>query len=131
MTKLFTKPDCIDCESAICDECDSNNHALGNVIEGAFGRKPKVEDGGEGPYLNASCRCLRCKHQWQGVMPVGTVVLECPACGCFAGCIAGLVEPEGERWVCSCEGQLFFLDRIGPPMCASCGLRAQEWVDTP
>ena len=101
---------------------------IDNVVTVAFG-KPAEEDGGEGPYLNASCRCLRCKHQWQGVMPVGTTVLECPACGCFAGCVAGLVEPEGERWACECENQLFFLDRIGPPMCASCGRRAQGWVD--
>lgn len=127
MTKMFTKPGCMGCEDAICDECDSENPHRNNVVKVAFGKPP--EDGGEGPHLNASCRCLRCKHQWQDVMPVGTVVLECPACGCFAGCVAGLVEPEGERWVCECENQLFFLDRIGPPMCAGCGKRAQGWVD--
>lgn len=127
MSKMFTKPGCMDCENALCDECDSEN-PRGNVVTVEFGSKDKTDEN-SGPHLNALCRCLRCKHEWRGVMPVGTVVLECPACGCFAGCIAGLVQPEGERWACSCEGQLFFLDRIGPPMCASCGRRAQGWVD--
>lgn len=45
------------------------------------------------------------------------------------GVLTGLIEPEGERYVCSCECQLFFLDRIGPPLCAGCGKRAQGWVD--
>ena len=129
MTKLFTKPGCIDCENAICDECDSENQRATNVVTAAFGKPaPSVDDGG--PYVEGPVKCLRCKHEWHGVAPAGVPTgLECPSCGCFAGARMSVVQPAGERWVCSCEGQLFFLDRLGPPMCAGCGLRAHEWVD--
>ena len=95
-----------------------------------FGRKPTVQAEPRDPYIEGPVKCLRCKHEWRGVMPPGRPAgLECPGCGSSTGVLTGLVEPEGERWVCSCECQLFFLDRIGPPMCAGCGVRAQSWVD--
>ena len=111
------KPGCLNCETAICDECDPST-----VVP--F-RKPE-------PHLQGPMRCLRCKHEWRGVAPIGKVAdMECPSCGCFTGVLTTLLEPEGERWQCACGEQLFHLDRKGPPMCASCGLRAYSWVDTP
>lgn len=128
MTKMFTKPGCMDCENAVCDECDSENQHRSNVVTAAFGKLGTDED--SGPYIEGPAKCLRCKREWHAVMPPGRPAgLECPGCGCYTGVLSGLIEPEGERWACSCEGQLFFLDRIGPPMCASCGLRAQGWID--
>lgn len=114
------KPGCLNCETAICDECDDRRPA--QIVP--F-RKPE-------PYLEGPVRCMRCKHEWHGAMPIGTVAgLECPSCGSMTGVLPGLIQPEGERWACVCENQLFFLDRKGPPLCASCGKRAQGWVDTP
>lgn len=127
MTKLFTKPGCLRCEDSICDECDSENQR-GNVVAVDFGKPSQIDE--SGPYIEGPVKCLRCKHEWHGVMPPGRPAgLECPGCGSYTGVLTGLVEPEGERYVCSCECQLFFLDRIGPPMCAGCGRRAQTWVD--
>lgn len=113
------KPGCLDCANAICDECDDKRPAL--VIP--F-KKPE-------PHIEGPVRCLRCKHDWRAVGPVGTVSeFECPSCGCYTGVRLTLTEPDGERWACACENQLFFLDRNGPPLCANCGKRAQGWVDT-
>lgn len=82
------------------------------------------------PHLEGPARCLRCKHEWRAVVPVGTVAdLECSACGCFTGVLVAMVEPEGDRWQCSCECQLFYLTATGAPMCAGCGRRATSWVD--
>lgn len=121
MTKMFTKPGCMDCENAICDECDSENPHRNNVI------KFPVPTG---EHLQGPAKCLRCKHEWQVVAPTGDVGdFECPSCGCYTGVITTLVEPAGLRWQCECENQLFFLDNKGPPMCASCGKRAHEWID--
>lgn len=83
-----------------------------------------------GEHLQGPAKCLRCKHEWQVVAPTGNVGdFECPSCGCYTGVITALVEPAGLRWQCECENQLFFLDNKGPPMCASCGKRAHEWID--
>ncbi len=83
-----------------------------------------------GAHIQGPTRCMRCKHEWQAVSPPGRVAeFECPACGCFTGVRLTMIEPEGERWQCTCECQLFYLDRKGAPMCANCGQRAKGWVD--
>lgn len=121
MTKMFVKPGCVDCENALCDECDSESLHRSNVI-----KFPAPT----GEHLQGPAKCLRCKHEWQVVAPTGDVGdFECPSCGCYTGVITTLVEPAGLRWQCECENQLFFLDNKGPPMCASCGKRAHEWID--
>lgn len=37
------------------------------------------------PHWTGPCRCLGCKHEWIGVAPVGTHVVECPVCGLNKG----------------------------------------------
>ena len=32
------------------------------------------------PHYAGLCSCLSCRHEWVGVAPLGTKVLECPSC---------------------------------------------------
>lgn len=40
------------------------------------------------PHISGPVVCTRCRHKWVAVRPVGTDLLECPACGANRG--AGL-----------------------------------------
>jgi hypothetical protein len=72
------------------------------------------------PHLSGRAVCIGCKHVWQAVAPVGTVELECPACGLEKGRYAGLVETATRRWTCNCGNDLFHIttDDI---YCVGCG----------
>lgn len=84
-----------------------------------------------GQWIHGPATCVRCKHSWEAVVPVGTVKdLECPCCHAKTGILNYVVEPDGMRWACRCDNQLFFLPPKGAPMCCNCGLRAQGWADS-
>lgn len=84
----------------------------------------------EGPYLEGPVRCVRCKHEWRGVSPVGEFEgLECPACHNETGVRYTLVGPDGEHWVCNCGSSTFALARTGAPICVNCGRRANSWAE--
>lgn len=36
-------------------------------------------------HKNGFVICQGCFHRWVGVAPVGTMILECPDCGCMEG----------------------------------------------
>lgn len=71
------------------------------------------------PYQQGKAKCLKCKHEWQAVAPVGTWLIVCPECSCD-GAFMGANEYEGERFVCNCGCDLF---RIAPKACycINCG----------
>lgn len=71
------------------------------------------------PHLSGAAVCFKCKHEWVGVAPVGSVALECPACGCFGGVFRNQVEREGLHYVCNCGNAVFCItpDETYCPMC--------------
>lgn len=72
-----------------------------------------------GPHLSGIAFCARCKHEWVGVAPVGTMELECPECHTMMGLFKHGCEPD-EPWTCSCGCYLFMVSRQGI-ICWNCG----------
>lgn len=75
------------------------------------------------PHTFGDIICLACKHNWQGVTPVGKEGFECHNCGLFRGVRAGLSgPPEGSiALVCNqCQNTYWW---VLPHclMCANCG----------
>lgn len=80
------------------------------------------------PHGAGQCVCVKCKHEWTGVAPVGIAAFECPACR----------EPTSGRWkkpflssagqryiACnSCDGELMFgvMDEVDKAVILCCGI---------
>ena len=81
------------------------------------------------PHTRGLARCVACKHEWEAIVPAGTIQFECPSCGLERGSYvypAGL--PDGQtRLECgNCGSQHF---QIGYDdkgfyfgLCVGCGL---------
>lgn len=75
------------------------------------------------PHLCGPARCLRCKHEWTAVGPVGEWCLTCPSCGLDTGVRAALCMPDGvNAWTCNCGNWFFVLLHDGT-ICPNCGSR--------
>lgn len=76
-----------------------------------------------GPHISGPIRCLACKSEWIGIMPAGTLTLECPECGCQKAVLNGIVSPPpGSSFlVCSCENERFMILEDGTIFCDVCG----------
>lgn len=80
------------------------------------------------PHMTGPAQCLSCKHEWTAVAPVGTVALDCPACGGHKGQFEYLVDaPEDSAFFqCHCGNSLY--RHIRRPdgqthwMCVGCGI---------
>lgn len=98
----------------------------GNVVE-----FPKPAEDAGGPSLEGPARCVRCKHEWRAVTPVGCFDdLECPSCGTHHGVRTGTIGThDGTVWQCNCGNDLFVLTMKGAPLCILCGTRATSWAD--
>ena len=86
-----------------------------NVVP-LFGGAPEKHGAGE-------AFCLRCKHEWVGVAPIGADQLECPSCLTMKGVFRFPFEPKvGEVWrECGCGNHLFYLTPEGH-LCPNCGI---------
>ena len=63
-----------------------------------------------GAWAQGQAVCQACGHEWQATVPVGTVDLECPSCRTMRGVYKFPIDPKGgERWVCNCGNDLFYL----------------------
>jgi hypothetical protein len=73
------------------------------------------------PHLAGEALCVGCKHEWAAVVQdIGVIPeLECPKCSLMTGYFKDVFQPECERWVCDCGGDLFFIIPIGK-QCARC-----------
>ena len=76
------------------------------------------------PHMTGEVVCLNCKHEWVGVMPVGTFNIECPECKSEKGVIKHFAIREGSIYQCNCGCDLL---RARPDgcYCANCG----AWAD--
>lgn len=84
-------------------------------------RRPVVDS--DDGYLTGECLCVSCKHEWQGVSPVGvTDGIECPECGMMKGALKHGVVPE-VFWTCGCGCHLFAVSGISKEiLCWQCGI---------
>lgn len=73
-----------------------------------------------GRWTSGPALCLRCKHEWVAVAPVGLDWFECPECHCHTGCKAGAVKVEGPHYQCKCGNWLFLITPDGT-YCPLCG----------
>jgi len=80
------------------------------------------------PYMQGEVICLQCGHIWQGVMPIGTCALECPACKCHKGVCKYEVLRDGEHWACPCGNDLLRMTRNGV-YCPRCGVWAEGYLE--
>lgn len=92
---------------------------MSNVV-GFPGRKNST-----GAHITGPCVCVGCGHQWQGVAPVGTIDLECPACGALKGIWTLLIRLDEEHFYCPCGNHFLHIIRSGA-YCPNCG-RAWPW----
>lgn len=83
--------------------------------------KKPVDTNDDGPYMTGACRCLACKHEWEGVAPSGAFSLECPSCGLWRGAFVANIRWGAEHWVCNC-GNVLFAINLKVTYCVSCGL---------
>lgn len=81
----------------------------------------KPESVGEST-LHGKARCLDCKREWEAVMPLGTLWLECPSCFLVRGRMIYDVQRDGSEWYCNCGNDLFRATPNGF-YCPNCG----EW----
>lgn len=82
------------------------------------GRRAEDDQHGSGPAF-----CLSCNHTWSAVVPMGTTILECPACHRHTGRLKFEFYPSDDQQVrvCDCGNQLFYLTPEGH-LCANCGI---------
>ena len=71
-------------------------------------------------------QCMDCQHLWVGVAPLGTVWVDCPACGSGRGHPRYPAIPE-TYWACTCGNSLFHLMPDGRARCPRCGEAASDW----
>ena len=85
------------------------------------------------PHWSGPCVCLGCRHEWHGVAPVGTTILECPSCGLMKGRTKFLFgADEGDQFfICNCGSEaLTAYVRCGRfrIVCMACGVDQTEAI---
>ena len=90
--------------------------------------KLKEEKEKNSPHLSGEARCIQCHHKWYTIIPAVEPVpeLECPKCGLNRGFFCFVFQPEEDRWVCNCGGDLFFIVADGTKQCARCNLSTEN-----
>lgn len=73
------------------------------------------------PRLEGVAKCLACQHEWEAMVPIGSVWLICPKCKLERGrFIYHMMREEYQHWSCTCGNDLFYITRDGEycPNCA-------------
>lgn len=81
------------------------------------------------PHWQGACLCMACRHEWEGVGPVGDHVgLECPQCGALKGITKHLYGAQAGdlelRCDCGCEALTSYCrqtDGLKRIQCMACG----------
>lgn len=81
---------------------------------------PKPKKPGDPVVMSGNVKCLACRYEWIGEAPIGTKILECPACKLNRGHWVGDIHRDGPHWHCGCGNDLFYIQR-DEIYCASCG----------
>jgi predicted nucleic acid-binding Zn ribbon protein len=58
------------------------------------------------PHLEGRAVCVKCKHEWEAVVPIGTLNLECPNCSLFYGRLMHAIIRKEDHWECICGNDL-------------------------
>lgn len=85
------------------------------------------------PHAHGQMFCMRCDHEWEGVVPftggpqqlgLNDNPVECPACKAMCGRMKFDFGPPADQlqWTCACGNQLFYLNPEGIT-CPRCGTR--------
>lgn len=99
---------------------------MSNVVDFRAAREERE------PHWQGTVKCLGCKHEWQGVAPLGTLIVDCPSCGLPKG---HPKHPFGPRpgdavYACTtCESEAMTLYKRGGRMrviCMGCGVDHTE-----
>ena len=89
-----------------------------------------AEEAKDGPHWQGRCVCLGCRHEWEGVGPMGVSTgLECPACRLFKGVVkhpfgCAVGDMELRCAVCGCEALTAYrraIDGLKVFRCMACG----------
>ncbi len=72
-------------------------------------------------HSSGECKCLACDYKWVGVVPIGTIWLECPKCHLMRGRFIYHCQREDSYWTCKCGNELFYITHEGC-YCPNCGL---------
>lgn len=74
------------------------------------------------PHLRGPAFCGACGYEWEAVIPVGQVHIDCPKCNRLWGALKHVVEPPtgSSWWTCNCGERLFFVTPSGF-LCRRCG----------
>ena len=88
----------------------------------------KLKETPEELFVRGSAVCLQCQHEWAGVAPKGTNILECGRCHTLKGVFKELYIPEAgmREWICGCGNKLFTVCKEGV-LCPLCG----DWQKFP
>jgi hypothetical protein len=83
-------------------------------------RRPDCD--GTGPWETYLAECSACGHNWQAVLPFGTLLLECPKCRKMEGEMAPPPVPATHvEMRCSCGCDLFKVMASSEVVCKDCG----------
>jgi Zn finger protein HypA/HybF involved in hydrogenase expression len=89
---------------------------MGQVVDFQAARE------GRGPHCEGPAECILCRYQWEAVVPLGTIWLECPTCGSEKGHFLGpAIHKDHYEFVCECSNNLFTLGTDGTVLCPNCG----------
>ncbi len=73
------------------------------------------------PRLEGWARCLACKHEWDAVVPIGSIWMVCPECSLERGrFVYYMMREECQHWKCDCGNDLFYITPDGE-YCPNCG----------
>jgi hypothetical protein len=73
--------------------------------------------------LSGLAKCFGCKHEWDAIAPIGTVLMECPNCLLEKGRFYREIQrTDLLHWHCKCGCDLFYITQEGC-YCPNCG----EW----
>lgn len=75
-------------------------------------------------HMTGEVTCLACKHEWVGIMPIGTFNIECPECKSEKGVLKHFAARNKAHYQCNCGNNLLFATPDGC-YCVNCG----AWAD--
>lgn len=74
------------------------------------------------PHTTGPAKCMKCKHEWDAVVPAKLHMFDCPECGFESGMFHNYQVQEEAVWVCNCGNAAFEIAASGYALCINCGV---------